>query len=69
MLDKYGKVCYNDYSEREITPNIKYIKSEEIKMRFWDNDFDRMFDEAVEEFERDAQICAQWEEEEANRFF
>lgn len=25
------------------------------KMRFWDNDFDRMFDEAVEELEREAQ--------------
>lgn len=24
-------------------------------MRFWDNDFDRMFDEAVEELEREAQ--------------
>ena len=23
-----------------------------MKMRFWDNDFDRMFDEAVEEFEK-----------------
>lgn len=26
-----------------------------MKMRFWDNDFDRMFDEAVEELEREAQ--------------
>ena len=25
------------------------------KMIFWDNDFDRMFDEAVEELEREAQ--------------
>lgn len=25
-----------------------------MKMRFWDNDFDRMFDEAVEELEREA---------------
>jgi hypothetical protein len=25
-----------------------------MKMRFWDNDFDRMFDEAVEELERGA---------------
>lgn len=24
-----------------------------MKMRFWDNDFDRMFDEAVEELERE----------------
>lgn len=23
-----------------------------MKMRFWDNDFDRMFDEAVEELEK-----------------
>ena len=38
-------------------------------MRFWDNDFDRMFDEAVEELEFEAQLCATWEEEEANRFF
>lgn len=34
--------------------------------RFNDNWFDVMFDEAVEELEREAQ---QWEEEEANRFF
>ena len=25
-----------------------------MKMRFWDNDFDKMFDEAVEELEREA---------------
>jgi hypothetical protein len=25
-----------------------------MKMRFWDNDFDRMFDEAVEELEKEA---------------
>ena len=25
-----------------------------MKMRFWDNDFDRVFDEAVEELEREA---------------
>lgn len=24
-----------------------------MKMRFWDNDFDRMFDEAVEELEKE----------------
>lgn len=24
-------------------------------MRFWDNDFDRLFDEAVEELEREAE--------------
>ena len=24
-----------------------------MKMRFWDNDFDRMFDEAIEELERE----------------
>ena len=23
-----------------------------MKMRFWDNDFDRMFDEAIEELEK-----------------
>lgn len=34
--------------------------------RYNDNWFDVMFDEAVEELEREAQ---QWEEEEANRFF
>lgn len=34
--------------------------------RYHDNWFDVMFDEAVEELEREAQ---QWEEEEANRFF
>ena len=38
-------------------------------MKFWDNDFDRMFDEAVEELEYEALMCAAWEEEEANRFF
>lgn len=37
--------------------------------RFNDNWFDVMFDEAVEELEREAQMCEQWEEEEANRFF
>ena len=26
-----------------------------MKMRFWDNDFDRMFDEAVEELEKENQ--------------
>ena len=26
-----------------------------MKMRFYENDFDRMFDEAVEELEREAQ--------------
>jgi hypothetical protein len=25
-----------------------------MKMRFWDNDFDKMFDEAVEELEKEA---------------
>ena len=38
-------------------------------MRFWDNDFDRMFDEAVEELEQEILLCTAWEEEEANRFF
>ena len=39
-------------------------------MKFkYDCDFDRLFDEAVEELEREAKACAQWEEEEANRFF
>ena len=33
-----------------------------MKMRFYDNDFDRMFDEAVEE------LAKEWEEAEANRF-
>jgi hypothetical protein len=60
MLDIYGCICYNKYRKKE----MRYIK-----MKFWDNDFDRMFDEAVEELEREAQICAKWEEEEANRFF
>ena len=40
-----------------------------MKMKFYENDFERMFDEAVEELEREAQMCEQWEEEEANRFF
>lgn len=40
-----------------------------MKMRFYENDFERMFDEAVEELEREGQMCEQWEEEEANRFF
>ena len=37
-------MCYNKYSEREVTI---------MKMIFWDNDFDRMFDEAVEELEKE----------------
>jgi hypothetical protein len=31
---------------------MRYIK---MKMRFWENDFERMFDEAVEELEREGQ--------------
>ena len=34
----------------------------------WDNDFDRMFDEAVEALEAEAQLIAEWEEQEANRY-
>ena len=38
----------NTEKEREVHKMKK-------KMIFWDNDFDRMFDEAVEELEREAQ--------------
>ena len=38
-----------------------------MKMRFYDNDFDRMFDEAVEEMERkaeyEAKLCDKWARE------
>ena len=30
-----------------------------MKMRFWENDFEKMFDEAVEELEREAQAQEQ----------
>ena len=45
MLDKRVEMCYNKYSEREV------IK---MKMRY-DCEFDRLFDEAVEELEREAE--------------
>ena len=31
-----------------------------MKMRFYENDFERMFDEAVEELEREGKLCEQW---------
>ena len=64
-------MCYNNYGERERKAQSQKSNSEvhKMKMRFYENDFERMFDEAVEELEREAQMCEQWEEEEANRFF
>lgn len=32
---------------------ITVKESEVHKMRFWDNDFDRLFDEALDELERE----------------
>ena len=70
MLDKRVEMCYNNYGEREQKFRIakqKIHKREVLTMtRYNDNWFDVMFDEAVEEAEREAQA---WEEEEANRFF
>lgn len=43
MLDKFRKVCYNNYSEREVNT---------MKMHFYENTFEMMFDQAVEELER-----------------
>ena len=38
-----------------------------MKMRFYDNDFDRMFDEAIDEMNRrdehEANLCEQWARE------
>ena len=64
-------MCYNNYGERERKAQSQKSKSEvhKMKMKFYENDFERMFDEAVEELEREGQMCEQWEEEEANRFF
>ena len=54
---------------RETQAKRKMKEVHKMKMRFYENDFERMFDEAVEELEHEAQLCEQWEEEEANRFF
>lgn len=35
---------------------------------YWDNNFDRMFDEAIEALEAEARLIAEWEEQEANRY-
>ena len=43
VLDKRVEMCYNKYSEREVI----------TMTRFNDNWFDVMFDEAVEELEKE----------------
>ena len=53
---------------RETQTKRKMKEVHKMKMRFYENEFEKMFDEAVDELEHEAQMCEQWEEEEANRF-
>lgn len=56
-LDKRAPLWYNIDTEGERAPLNTYLRGTPMKRlnRYWDNDFDRAFDEAIDALEREAE--------------